>query len=230
MYQPIIEDLTSILPPSQLLNLQCMAFDFQGHGDRGRTSNTTHSVDLASARDWLVSTKNDVVDAAACLSSDAECRVGVGASLGGAALVLAQLENPDLFTHLVLIEPVLVCSKDDDDDDDTTSNDVQALRVESSLFEKKARKRRNEFASFSEAITYFSSRTLWGKFDERAVKAYVKGGLIAPKRNDIVTGPLSLRCPPEYEAEVYLSCKIKIYLFSLLFVQYILFILLTFDF
>ena len=205
MWTPVIEDLASIIPQAQLPNLQCMAFDFQGHGDRGRTSNT-HSVDLDSARDWLASTKKDVVDATACLSPDAACRVGVGASLGGAALVLAQLENPDMFTHLVLIEPVLMCLKDDGKT--MTSVDVQAFHVESSYFEQKARKRRDEFASLAEAETFFSSRVLWERFDARAVKAYVEGGLVSPKSNGVITGPLSLRCPPEYEAEVYLTVPI----------------------
>ena len=212
MWTPVIEDLASIIPQAQLPNLQCMAFDFQGHGDRGRTP-VTHSVGLDSAQDWLASTKRDVVDAAACLSSEAEYRIGVGASLGGAALVLAQLENPDLFTHLVLIEPVLVCSSDDGSGSEsgtttttTKTTDVQAFRIASSSFERKARARRDQFASLSEASTFFASRALWSGFDERAVQAYVDGGLVAPKNAaGVVTGPLSLCCPPEYEAEVYLT-------------------------
>ena len=198
MWVPVVEDLASIIPQALLPNLECMTFDFQGHGDRGRTSDTT-SVDLEPARDWLTSTKQDIVDAAACLSSNAKCRVGVGSSLGGAALVLAQLENPDLFTHLILIEPVLVCSNDGK----TPPDGVQAFRVASSPFERKARKRRDEFASLAEAGTFFQSRALWKKFDARAVQAYVDGGLVATGSDGAAA--LSLRCPPDYEAEVYLT-------------------------
>ena len=200
MWVPVVEDLASIIPQALLPNLQCMTFDFQGHGDRGRTSDTP-SVDLESAREWLTSTKQDIVDAAARFSCNAECRVGVGSSLGGTALVLAQLENPDLFTHLVLIEPVLVCSKDDGTPP-PNDVDVQAFRVASSPFERKARKRRDEFASLAEARTFFQSRALWENFDDRAVKAYVDGGLVATGSDGVA---LSLRCPPEYEAEVYLT-------------------------
>ena len=213
IWSPIIEDLNDDLVCQKTVqtvdtkSANCLSFDFQGHGSLGHAnSNSIHTTtpNLEPARNWLESTRQDVLQAVSAAQQHEQHeqhRIGVGMSLGGAALLLAQYYQPSLFSHLFLMEPVLLC--DHNNDNET----IQTHRVVGSPFEAKARKRRNRFNSRAHAVEYFSSRKAWSRFDPRAVQAYVDGGITTSVDEKGCSNYL-LSCTPEYEAMIYTSLPI----------------------
>ena len=75
---------------------RCLGLDFHGHGE------------TAPVPDWTIDWSHfgdDVVAAAAAIAPDGGL-VGFGHSMGGAALLMAAHRRPELFTRLVLFEPI----------------------------------------------------------------------------------------------------------------------------
>jgi len=107
--------------------------------------------------------------------------IGVGHSMGAAALVMAQAADPARFRALVLIEPVMYPGP--------------RLREDNSLAEKALRRRR-EFDSREEAADNFRDRGAFVGWDETAFAGYIADGLVGE-------GPVRLACAPEVEAEIY---------------------------
>ena len=110
---------------------------------------------------------------------------GFGHSYGGAALLLAEQENPGLFTSLFLYEPVVVGPAQPEPDGEA------GLAV-------LTRKRRQTFTTRAEAAANFSSKPPMSRFDPRAIDLYLETGW---KRG--FDGHIHLTCPREVEAEVY---------------------------
>jgi pimeloyl-ACP methyl ester carboxylesterase len=126
-------------------------------------------------------------------------------SLGGAALLLAQQANPDLFTHLVLLEPVLLVAEQEED--------VTMFTVSESPLHAQALRRRNSFVDETAAVEYFQTRRAFSTFDSRSVLSYVRGGTTllrgfetgSGSSSEDASGELRLSCAPEYEATIYQS-------------------------
>lgn len=94
---PVIAHLRQHYPA---LAKDVITFDFSGHGSRG------HAPQPRDKRwhEWVG--KEVIAAATGAPPAPPGCMVvGVGHSMGGAAMVLAAAERPDLFDKLVLVEP-----------------------------------------------------------------------------------------------------------------------------
>jgi pimeloyl-ACP methyl ester carboxylesterase len=107
--------------------------------------------------------------------------IGVGHSMGAAALAMAQAADPDRFKALVLIEPIILPGPH--------------RRTKSAMSEI-ALKRKRTFASRDEALANFRSRTLFAGWDADAFAGYIQCGFVGD-------GEVSLACSPEVEADIY---------------------------
>jgi pimeloyl-ACP methyl ester carboxylesterase len=114
-------------------------------------------------------------------SSDAK-RFGMGHSMGGAALAMAEILRPGTFEALVLIEPIV-------------------FRPPFGRFENPmvdgALRRKAVFPSPSAAFSNFASKPAFARWDVEVMDAYVQGALVDE------AGDWRLRCRPEHEADVY---------------------------
>ena len=115
-------------------------------------------------------------------STDVEIRIGVGHSMGGAALAMAEILRPGTFDGLVLIEPIVFRPP---------FGRFDHLLVDIAL------KRRPGFQSVADARSNFAEKPVFAGWDDRSMDAYVQGGLMEQD------GEWILRCRPEHEAEVF---------------------------
>jgi pimeloyl-ACP methyl ester carboxylesterase len=112
--------------------------------------------------------------------------LGVGHSMGGAALLLAEQARPGLFAGLWLYEPIA-----------PPAGANPASEGRSSLAEG-ARRRRPSFASHAEAVANFASKPPLNVARADALHAYVRHGLVAGE-----DGAVHLACRPADEARFY---------------------------
>ncbi len=116
-----------------------------------------------------------------CSRSTEAGGIGVGHSMGAAALIMAQATDPDRFRALVLVEPVVLPGPYERSDNAMSET---ALR------------RRREFTDRSEAADSFRGRGAFAGWDEAAFAGYIRCGLVGE-------GPVQLACDPEIEADIY---------------------------
>jgi pimeloyl-ACP methyl ester carboxylesterase len=151
--------------------------DFRGHGSSGKAPDGRYD-------DWT----RFVDDLFAVLEALglAGWR-GVGHSLGGAILLLAEQRTPGTFGRLCLYEPVVI---------------PPAIRSEGFggpiSMSDLARKRRQSFPSFRAARDNFVAKPPMNSFDPAALDAYVTYGFVEDP-----TGGVTLACAPDDEASVY---------------------------
>jgi pimeloyl-ACP methyl ester carboxylesterase len=112
-------------------------------------------------------------------------RLGVGHSMGGASLVMAELLAPGTMDGLILIEPIMF--------------PPPFQRVEENPLAVQATRRRASFSSPREALENFSSKAAFSAWDVRALRSYVDGGLVERR------GRWWLACAPQLEADAYRS-------------------------
>jgi pimeloyl-ACP methyl ester carboxylesterase len=161
--------------------LRCVAPDFRAHGA---------SVVPEGARlEWhgVADDVHAVIDA---LDLPAGQLLGVGHSMGGAALVLAELQRPGTFRGLWLFEPVIFPS--------TAASAVDRAPVGGNPLAEGARRRRAEFPSRAAAIENFASKPPFNRLRADALHAYVRHGFV-----DQPDGSVRLACLPENEARTY---------------------------
>ncbi len=162
----------------------CYSFDYRGHGDSSLPQDwkahwTAYGDDaLAVAR---------VI--AAAKTSTATSIIGAGHSMGGAALVMAALREPELFRALVLYEPIIFPPQARVGSSDTG--------IPSPLADG-ARRRRSTFASFDDALTNYASKPPLNIAHPDALRAYVMHGFQSQPDNSVV-----IKCSPEHEARTY---------------------------
>lgn len=166
-------------PVADALAHSSTALDFRGFGD---------STPPAS---WTVDWRGYGEDALTAAREQARTSgapvVGVGHSMGGAALLMAALDEPALFAGLVLFEPIVM-----------PPAGTSAPAVPSNSLADGARRRRSTFASFDAAIVNFGSKPPMNAFTPAALEAYVRFGLAAGE-----DGQVHLKCTPEHEARTY---------------------------
>jgi pimeloyl-ACP methyl ester carboxylesterase len=107
--------------------------------------------------------------------------IGVGHSMGAAALVMAQIADPGRFRALILIEPIVFPGPYERND---------------GLMAQIALKRRRVFESRDEAIAGFTGREPFDRWHPDALNGYLECGLVGE-------GPVTLACDPEVEADIY---------------------------
>jgi pimeloyl-ACP methyl ester carboxylesterase len=147
-------------------NYNCFSIDHRGHGQSGW--NTTIPLHWDSFADDLLDVSH------ACCGT--EKIIGVGHSMGSAALLMAALREPDKFSCLILYEPIIFPLE---------------MRLLFSLFKesplaKLARKRRNVFKSHEEAIANFSKKPPMNTFDKQVLNDFVTYGLASQLQLDVL--------------------------------------------
>jgi pimeloyl-ACP methyl ester carboxylesterase len=117
--------------------------------------------------------------------------IGVGHSIGAVATLLAAARRPDLFSQIVLLDPVLMPRRY-----------ILLLHLLKIIGRKnafplaqRARRRRNSWANRQEALDYFREKSLFRNWEEPYLRAYVTYGLKPDEHGRTV-----LLCPPEAEA------------------------------
>lgn len=157
----------------QLTGVRGVAYDTRGHG---------HS-ELPDSLDWTL-TADDVL---AVIDHYGLVKpVGVGHSMGGASLAMAELKRPGTFSALWLFEPIIL-----------PGEDHERQPRENPLSEG-ARRRRPRFDSFQAAFDNYASKPPLNAFDPNVLAHYVSYGF-APTE----TGDVHLRCLPETEATTF---------------------------
>lgn len=174
IWKPIVDHLVD--------RAHCVALDLRGHGDSALPAGSTVSWD-GFGRDVL----------AAVRDLGGGPIIGVGHSLGGAALLMAELEAPGTFQRLFLFEPAV----------HTEIGDVRwdtLLAMRDAMVEMTSR-RRATFPSRAHALANYVSKPPTAQFQAAVLGAYVSRGF-----SDLIDGaePLvALKCPPDTEARIY---------------------------
>jgi pimeloyl-ACP methyl ester carboxylesterase len=175
-YQPLARALAG--------RFDVWALDFRGHG-------ASAAPDGESA-EWA--RFGDEADAAARWLAERSGRPisGFGHSMGGAALLMAALAEPERVAGLALYEPIVFPP-------DRATDGPSPLEVG-------ARRRRPTFPSRAEAYRNFASKPPMRSFAPAALHAYVDGGLepVDPAAPD---GEVRLCCRPHYEAAVFAAAS-----------------------
>lgn len=148
------------------------ALDMRGHG---------RSLQTEPVRDWRVFAD----DVAAVLKQlGLNGVIGVGHSLGGHTVTLAAAIQPDLFSQLLLIDPVIM---------------PRERYVGATEIGQFAARRRNQWASADEMYERFKDRSPFNLWKPEVLRDYVDHGLRpAPSGEGFV-----LACTPEFEAATY---------------------------
>jgi pimeloyl-ACP methyl ester carboxylesterase len=162
---------------------RCWAPDLRGHGDA--TPPADGDYDWRGMGDDVLA----VVDEIGRLTGAAGLR-GVGHSMGGAALVLAELERPGTFSSLWLYEPILIPSLEG-----TPRTDA---RGGPNPMAERARKRRRSFPDRDAAYENYAAKPPMSTMTPAALRAYVDHGF-----RDTPGGEVELKCTPEVEADVF---------------------------
>lgn len=121
--------------------------------------------------------------------------VGLGHSAGAVVTLMAASKRPDLFTHVVLLDPPLFSRR--------KRFVMGALRrvglMDRMGLVKQARARRNRFATIKEARDYFRPKGLFKDFHPRCFDDYVQHAL-KPHAHGF-----ELAIAPEQEAQIFRS-------------------------
>lgn len=150
----------------RLPETESVAWDFAGHG-------TGPALDLPA--DWSAFGEQ-------VLDETRPGGIGVGHSMGAAALLMAQLADPRRFGFLVLIEPIVFPGPH--------------VRLDEHPLSYGAARRRRVFDSRAEARANFVSKPAFAAWDDEALDGYVSCGLLGDD-------PVELACDPIVEADIY---------------------------
>ncbi len=160
--------LASRLPEHRLV-----ALDVRGHGHSGAPD---------AGMDWQ-GTAEDVLATVDALGL--EQPFGVGHSLGGASLLLAEQQRPGTFRGMWLFEPIVFPPQLDQ-------------RNRSNPLVDGARRRRAQFPDEESAYLNFATKAPLSELAPAALGAYVRYGF-----ETLADGSVTLRCRPETEAQTY---------------------------
>jgi pimeloyl-ACP methyl ester carboxylesterase len=166
-YAPLAAELTS--------SFHVVAVDFRGHGH----STLPDHGDLA----WR-GMGDDVLAVVDALGEPSV--VAFGHSMGGAAILLAELSRPGTIRAAYLYEPIV------------TSDAWKAARGTENPMSDMARRRREVFASRAEALYRYASRPPLNVMRADALAAYVEHGFL-----DLPDGTVRLACRAETEARTF---------------------------
>ncbi len=162
------------LAAAMAMRYHSWSLDYRGHGDSTEPADGSFAWE-GFGRDTL----------AVLAALDLDRPHGMGHSMGGAALAMAELARPGSFRSLVLYEPVLFPS-------DAPRPDGPFLLAEVS------RRRRQRFTSRREAYDNFAAKPPLNTLAPAALRAYVDHGFA-----DEPDGSVVLRCDGEHEARIY---------------------------
>jgi pimeloyl-ACP methyl ester carboxylesterase len=166
-YLPIADELTD--------RFTAYGLDFRGHGDTARPD------------DWQVTWDGYGDDALAAARAIAPDRglVGFGHSMGATGLLMAAHRDPELFDVIVAFEPIVFPGPGD------------GFHRDPPPIIEGARRRRQSFGSFDEAIANYSSKSPMMAFDPEVLRLYVGHGFRPAPEG------IRLKCDPEHEARTF---------------------------
>jgi pimeloyl-ACP methyl ester carboxylesterase len=166
------------MAPALAGHFSVWSIDQRGHGASGKAP---------SYLDWsfFVDDLFAVLDALG--GRDPGAWRGVGHSMGGAVLLLAEQRRPGTFLDLCCYEPVVMPPTPPP----TGFSDGNSMSAQ-------ARKRRHRFASLETARQNFASKPPMNRFDPAALDAYVTYGFVEEPGGDVI-----LACTGEDEASIY---------------------------
>lgn len=169
VWVPFVEEFRLLGPgPSAI------AWDYYSHGS---------SAQLEPPADWW----RFGDQAAGIVSGAPRPRIGVGHSMGAAALAMVEVMHPGSFDALVLVEPIILPPPYEVLEEHPMS--VVAL------------KRRPRYESRDEARTNFEEKPVFASWDPRALGGYIAGGLIE------VADGVVLACTPAAEAAIFAAAS-----------------------
>lgn len=171
-------------------SFRAWALDFRGHGRSTPPADGTF--------DWH-GTADDVlavIDAIDAIDAESgpttEPWLGVGHSMGGAALLLAEQRRPGTFGALWVYEPVVF----------PPAEVAPGTAEGGNHLAEGAARRRPGFPSAEEARRNFSSKPPMDVFSPEALAGYLERGL-TPDPSADEPERVRLSCRPEHEAQVY---------------------------
>jgi pimeloyl-ACP methyl ester carboxylesterase len=153
------------------------AIDFRGHGATGAPAGEPLQWDAIAT---------DVLTAVDGLGLPAGEILGIGHSMGGACLLLAEQARPGTFTGLWLFEPIAPPPGA------MASPDGRNVLADGAL------RRRASFPSFAAALDNYASKPPFSVLRADALHAYVRHGFVAGE-----DGAVHLACRPEVESQVF---------------------------
>jgi pimeloyl-ACP methyl ester carboxylesterase len=168
----------------------CWALDFRGHGDS--TLPASGSLNWQGMADDVLAVVDHLHQRASGdggPSGEGEVR-GVGHSMGGAALVLAEQARPGTFAGLWCYEPIVIPRPEGAPRPWRPPFDNPLARA--------ARRRRRTFPSREAALANYAAKPPLGSFEPEVLAAYVEHGF-----RDLPDGSVELKCHPETEAAVF---------------------------
>ncbi|MFQ5965852.1 MAG: alpha/beta fold hydrolase [Candidatus Scalinduaceae bacterium] len=126
--------------------------------------------------------------------------IGVGHSTGGVVTLLAAVKRRDVFSKIILIDPVLFSSQKR-----FGIWLLQKLGLGDFLGStRKAMKRRTHFSTLEEATQYFQSKPLFRNFHPRSFQGYIDHGIISSQNG------LELSFSAKVEADIFRYTQIFI--------------------
>lgn len=173
-YQPFVSALTDAY--------HVWGFDFRGHGASTPPADE-HFTWAGMAHDVLAAAA--AVRAASGTGSDP--LFAVGHSMGGAAILLAQLSQPGTFGQAYLYEPIVF----------PAAWGERSVEQNNSM-SGPARKRREVFSSRAEVMWRYASRRPLSELRSDCLAAYIEHGFV-----DLPDGTVRLACRAEHEARTF---------------------------
>jgi len=150
-----------------------IALDSRGHGQSSKPA-------PPEGYRWKENGR-DIATAAQAL--DLHGAVGIGHSWGGYGMVIAAALEPDRFSRLILLDPVIV-------PDEVYTGVLDGVHFSA--------KRRADWSSPDEMFNRFKDREPFARWDVRVLHDYCDYGLL-PKDD----GGFTLACPPAIESSIY---------------------------
>lgn len=127
---------------------------------------------------------------------------GIGHSLGGVSTMIASVKRPDLFSKIIMLDPVLLAPR--------LILLIRFMRLIGMRgkfpLAVRARKRRDGWESKAEAEEYFKDKALFKDWDDSSFKAYIEYGFA-----ELEDGSVRLFCPPETEAQMFESYCVNVW-------------------
>ena len=121
--------------------------------------------------------------------------IGVGHSLGGVATMIAAAKRPELFSHLVLIDPVFLAPH-------LLAVVEERVKNQEEPFEfplvAVAQKRRDWWSSRAAAYEHLRPKPVFARFSDEAMWDFINYGLA-----DDANGGVHLAFPKAWEAQIY---------------------------
>ena len=161
------------------------ALDYRGHGE------------TAAPDGWQVDWSrfgDDALAVAREIAPDGGL-VGVGHSMGGAALLMAAHRDPGLFDRLVLFEPIAI------------PDTAPRVPMDDHPIVVGARRRRRVFDSYDDAVENYRDKLPLSVMTPEVLRAYVEHGFRPIAADDGTSAGVELVCTSDIEAGVFMSSR-----------------------